>query len=153
MALPPALTKNSLVYALGQVQNYASIAKDRATSANAALAAGPVDTNFIFNLLDALNGFIANLTAVKSTAGLDGYATAQVPGYAGTMTTDVTATVNASQACIDWVVTNFPKDSGTNTWALAFQINADGTRTMRSFSVVQTAGLRTALQNLLATIG
>lgn len=152
MALPPALTKNSLVYALGQVQNYASIAKDRATSANSALAAGSVDTNFIFNLLDALSGLIANLNAVKNTAGLDSYATAQVPGYSGTMSSDITAAISAAQSCIDWVTTNFPRDN-TNTWALAFQINADGTRTMRAFSPAQTAGLRTALQSLLATIG
>jgi hypothetical protein len=152
MALPPALTQNSLAYALGVVQNYAAQAKDRATSAVAVMAASSVNTGFVFSLLDALNGLIANLNAVKATAGLDSYATAQVPGYASTMSSDITATVNAAQACIDWVTANFPKDS-TNIWLLGEQLNADGTRTFRAFTPAQTAGLRTALNNLLATIG
>jgi hypothetical protein len=150
MALPPALTQNSLAYALGVVQNYAAQAKDRATSAVAVMAASSVNTGFVFSLLDALNGLIANLNAVKATAGLDSYATAQVPGYASTMSSDITATVNAAQACIDWVVANFPVSA---PWLLALQLNADGSRTPRLFTSVQTAGLRTALQNLLATIG
>jgi len=150
MTLPPALTQNSLAYALNVVQNYAAQAKDRATSANTVMAAGPVDATFVFNLLDQLAGLIANLNAVKNVVGLNSYATTNVPGYAGTMTSDITATVNAAQACIDWVVANFPVSV---PWLLAFQLNADGSRTPRSFSSVQTAGFRTALQNLLATIG
>jgi hypothetical protein len=152
MTLPPSLTKNSLVYALNLTQNYAAQAKERATSAVATMAAGPVDTTFVFSLLDGLAGLIANLNSVKNTAGLDAYATAQVPGYAGTMSSDITATINAAQACIDWVVANFPKDS-TASFLLAQSLNADGSRTMRSFSAAQTAGFRTALNNLLATIG
>lgn len=152
MTLPPALTQNSLSYALNVVQNYAAQAKDRATSAVAVMAAGPVNTVFIFSLLDALAGLIANLNLVKNTAGLDAYATGQVQGYAGTMSSDIAATISAAQACIDWVTANFPKDS-TNTWLLAQQLGGDGTRTYRAFTSAQTAGLRTALNNLLATIG
>lgn len=152
MTLPPSLTSKSLAYALSVVQNYAAQAKDRGTNAVAVMAAGPVDTTFVFNLLDALNGLIAQLNTVKNTAGLDAYAAAQVPGYAGTMSNDITATVNAAQACIDWVVANFPKDS-TATFLLAQSLNADGSRAMRSFTSVQTLGFRTALNNLLATIG
>lgn len=150
MALPPALTSRSMAYALNLVQNYAAQAKDRATSAVTVMAAGSVDTTFFFGLLDALNGLIANLNAVKNTAGLDAYATSQVPGYTGTMTTDITATVNAAQACIDWVVANFPASTG---FLLGQSLNADGSRTMRTFTPAQTLGLRNALTSLLATIG
>lgn len=152
MTLPPALTQNSLPYALGVVQNYAALAKEKATSAVATMTAGAVDTIFVFTLLDQLSGLIANLNAVKNTAGLNSRATADVPTYAGTMTTDITSTINAAQACIDWVVANFPKDASA-TWLLAFSLNASGTRSARSFSSAQTAGLRTALNDLLATIG
>jgi hypothetical protein len=150
MTLPPALTQNSLSYALNLVQNYAAQAKDRATSAVAVMAAGQVDTIFIFSLLDQLNGLIANLNAVQATSGLNAYATAEVPGYAGTMSSDITATVNAAQACIAWVVANFPASGG---FLLGQSLNADGTRTQRSFTTAQTAGFRTALNSLLATIG
>lgn len=152
MTLPPALIQNSLPFALATVQNYAAQAKERATAAVATMAAGSVDTAFVFNLLDALSGLIVNLNSVKALAGLDGYATGNVPGYSGTMTTDITATVNAAQSSIDWVVANFPKDN-TATWLLAFGLSASGARTMRSFTSAQTAGFRTALNSLIATIG
>src|SRR5882724_3076830 len=139
MTLPPALTQNSLAYALNLVQNFAAQTKDRGTSAVAVMAAGSVDTIFIFSLLDALNGLISNLNLIKNTAGLDAYATAQVPGYTGTMSSDITATINAAQACIDWVVANFPVNSG---FLLGQSLNANGTRTQRSFSIAQTAGFR-----------
>jgi hypothetical protein len=152
MALPPALTQNSLAYALQSVQNIAATTKDRATSANAAMNVGPVSTEFVFNQLDMLAACIANLDAVKNTAGLDAYASAQVPGYTGTMSTDIAATQAAAQSSIDWVTANFPKDS-TNTWLLGHQLAANGSRTPRNFSTAQTAGFRTALSNLLVTIG
>lgn len=150
MTLPPALSKNSLAYSLNAVQNVAAQAKDRTTSAVATMAAGPVDTIFVFSLLDALNGMIASLNAVKTTTGLDAYATAQVPNYAGTMSSDITATISAAQACIDWVVANFPANAG---FLLGQSLNVDGTRTQRNFTTVATAGFRTALNSLLATIG
>ena len=150
MTLPPVQTKNSLSYALNLVQGYAAQIKDRATSAVAVMTAGSVDTIFIFSLLDALNGLISNLNAVKNIVGLDAYATSQVPGYIGTMSSDITATINAAQACIDWVVANFPASAG---FLLGQSLNANGTRTQRSFTTAQTAGLQTALNSLLATIG
>lgn len=152
MTLPPAITKNSLAYALQNVQNIAAVAKTTTTNAVATMVAGPVDTTFIFNLLNGLRSLIDTLSTSETTAGLDSYSTAQVPGYIGTMTTDINTTQAAAQTCIDWVVNNFPKDS-TASFLLAETLNADGTRTMRSFSPAQTAGFRTVLNNLTATIG
>lgn len=151
MALPSSTTPY-LGQALIQVLGQAAGTKAQATDALASLQAGPVTTSFIFNLIDVSSAAIFNFNRFKAVTGLDNYATAQVPGYAGTMTADITATIAAIQACIDWIVANFPKDS-TNTWILAEQLNADGTRTPRSFSTVQTAGLQTRLQTLIATIG
>lgn len=152
MTLPAALTQESLPFALATVQNYAAQARERATGAVTTMAAGSVDTGFIFSLLDALSGLIVNLNSVKTLVGLDSYATGNVPGYSGTMTADIAATVNAAQASIDWVVANFPKDN-TATWLLAFSLGANGSRTMRSFTSAQTAGFRTTLNSLIATIG
>lgn len=152
MVLPPALVNNSLAYALNLVQNNAAQAKEKASGAVSLMAAGSVNTAYVFTILDSLNGLISNLNSVKNTAGLDTYATTQMPNYAGTLTTDINATIAAAQACVDWVVTNFPKDT-TGTWLLGYSLNSDGSRTMRNFTSVQTTGLRTALNNLLATIG
>lgn len=149
MALPSSTTPY-LGQALIQMLGQAAGTKQQASDALATLA-GPVDTNWIFNALDVMRGAIANFNRFKAVGGLDSYATAQVPGYAGTMSADINTTIAAIQACIDWIVANFPKDS-TNTWILAEQLVADGTRTPRSFTSVQTAGLQTRLQTLIATI-
>ena len=152
MTLPPASTRNSLAYSLQNVQNIAASAKIVATNAVATMAAGPIDTNYAFSLLNGLRNLIDVLDTSASTPGLDAYATAQIPGYLGTLSADIATTQAAAQACIDWVVTNFPKDS-TATYILAYMLNADGTRTSRTFSAAQTTGFRTVLNNLIATIG
>ena len=150
MALPTSATP-FLNQALIQILGQSAGIKGQATDALATLQAGPVSTQWAFNLIDILTDGIGRLDRFKTVNGLDAYATAQVPGYAGTMTTDIAATRAALVDCRDWVVANFPKDS-TNTWLLAYQMAADGTRTMRTFSTAQTAGLQTKLQALIATV-
>jgi len=122
--------------------------KAQAQNANITLAAGNVDSNFIFRMLDQLASVIVALNAWKVVTGLDTYATGQ--GYTGTISADCTATVNAAQACINWVVANFPVSA---TFLQAFTLNADGTRTPRTFTPAQTAGLQTNLTAFVATIG
>jgi hypothetical protein len=148
MALPSSTS--SMGTALAQVQNIAASVKSQAGNVLVSLQTGPVNTIFIFQMLDQLNGLITSLNALSATTGLNAYATAQLPGYVGTMTTDITATVNAAQASINWVVTNFPAASG---FLQAFSLNANGTRTPASFTSAQTAGLQTLIQALIATIG
>lgn len=148
----PVSTNPYLGQALIQVLGQAAGLKSQAQDAVAQTLAGPVDTAWIFNALDVMRAAYFNFERFKGVSGLNAYATAQVPNYAGTMTSDIAATQAAILACVDWIVTNFPKDS-TNTYLLAQSLAADGTRTMRSFSTAQTAGLRTQLQALIATIG
>lgn len=152
MAFPSsALPANqAMASVLNQLQIFAAGIKQQAASASATAAANSVNTAFIFSMLDQLSGVIATLNTYKSVAGLNAYATANIPGYAGTLTTDITAVINAAQACITWVSTNFPKDAGG--FIQAYTLNADGTRTMASFSTAQTVGLQTALNALVATI-
>lgn len=134
--------------AYSRLRAFASNGKMFARNYVAELQAGPVDTAFIFTLLDQLRGFINQVTAFVNVAGLDAYATSQ--SYSGSITADANACNAAAQACINWVVSNFPKDS-TGNWILAQSLAADGTRTPRSFSSAQTAGLQTALNNFIAT--
>lgn len=133
--------------AFAAIRSNAAGWKAQAQNANISLA-GTVDSNFIFRMLDQLNGAIVALNTWKVVTGLDAFATGQ--GYTGTISSDCTTTVNAAQACINWVVTNFPVSA---TFLQAFTLNADGTRTARAFTTAQTAGLQTALTSFVATIG
>ena len=122
--------------------------KAQAQNANISLAAGSVTSDFIFRMLDQLDGAIAALNLWKAVAGLDAFATAQA--YVGTMSADCTSSVTAAQNCIAWVVANFPNAGG---FLQSHTLNADGSRTPRSFTPAQTAGLQTALTSFIATIG
>lgn len=122
--------------------------KAQAQNANISLAAGNVDTNFVFRMLDQLNGAITALTLWKAVTGLDAYAIGQA--YTGTMSSDCAATITAAQACIAWIVANFPADAGG--FLQGFTLNADGTRTPRSFTPANTAGLQADLAAFVATI-
>jgi hypothetical protein len=147
----PASSAN-LPAALENLQLYASGIKSTATASVAFLAANTVTTAYIFTLLDQLSGVVTNLNSYSAIATqLNTYAETALPNYVGTLSTDGAAIITAAQAAIAWVTTNFPKDS-TNTYILAYKLNADGTRTMATFTPVQTAGLQTALNAIIATI-
>src|SRR5258705_11186653 len=120
--------------------------KAQAQNANVTLA-GTVNTDFIFRMLDQLGGAITALNQWKAISGLDTYATGQ--GYIGTMSADCNTTITSAQNCITWVVTNFPNSGG---FLQSHTLNADGSRTPRTFTTVQTAGLQTALTNFINTI-
>lgn len=132
------------------VRNHVRQVRDNAQGAIAAMAAGPVDTNYIVRLLADMSSLVVLADAWKAVPGIDAAATALWPSYAGTFTTDVASVQSAVQGAIDWVVTNFPKDA--NGWMLGFQLQANGTLSPRSFTVAQTAGLRTALQGVLNAV-
>lgn len=150
MPIPSASTP-SLTQAFGVLMSQTAQIKDGAANTITVLAAGPVNTGQVFNILDQLRGVLGSLNQYKNMAGLNAYMAAEVPGYAGTATDDIAALITAIQGAIDWVVTNFPKDS-TNQWILAYGLAADGSRTQRNFSAAQTAGLRVQLQNIVNAI-
>lgn len=119
-----------------------------AQNALASMQTGSVNTDFIFKMLDQLNQVISSLAVWKVVSGLDTYAAGQ--GYSGTLSTDCTTTSNAAQTCINWTVTNFPADA--QGFLEGYTLNTDGTRTPRSFTSTNTAGLQTNLQSFIATI-
>jgi hypothetical protein len=123
--------------------------KAQAQSVLASLAGGSVNSDFVFyQVLDPLRGVITALQQWEVTASLDTYAAGQ--GYAGTMSADCAARITAAQACIAWIVANFPASGG---FLQSHTLNADGSRTPRSFTSAQTAGLQTALTSFIATLG
>ena len=128
----------------------ANTASWKAQAQNALVTAqtGPINSDFVFRLLDQIAGAINALTLWKAISGLDTFATGQA--YPSTITTDCNSCITEAQAVIAWVVANFPASAG---FLQSHTLNADGSRTPRSFTSTQTAGLQTALSNFIATIG
>lgn len=148
MVLQTANTSLSPQDAYNLIRANAAGVKAQAQNALISLQGGSVPTTFIFQMLDQLAGIIAALNSWRAVVGLDAYATAQ--GYSGSLTSDCGACATAATSCITWIVVNFPASAG---FLQAESINADGSRTQRSFTSAQTAGLQTNLQAFIATIG
>jgi hypothetical protein len=121
--------------------------KAQAQNANITLAAGNVDTNYVYTVLDGLRQIRDALAQWKIVTGLDTYAASV--GYSGSMVADCTSTQTAAVNAITWVFQNFPTSGGFVT---DNTLNADGSRTARSFTSAQTSGLQTLITVLIATI-
>jgi hypothetical protein len=148
MVLQTKSTALSPQEAYNAIRDGAGSVKAQAQNALLTMQSGPVNSDYIFSMLNELGGIVAALNAWKVITGLDSFATAQ--GYTGTLSTDCATCATAATACITWVVTNFPNSGG---FLQSHTLNADGTRTPRSFTTVNTAGLQTNLQAFIATIG
>lgn len=143
----------TVAQALQLAQGVASIIKSQASNLSAQCAAGPVQASVILNLLTVLADAKLNLTKCAAVPGLATYAQAQT-GDAN-IATEFTAMSSALDAVTQWVIANFPTGSdGTGTYLLVTQFTPDNTgRTQqRTFTTVQTAGLKTVLDALVATI-
>lgn len=112
------------------------------------LQGGPSDSYYIFTLLNNAAAYQRTLTDLKAAPGLD-QAAILIPGYGGTLTNDLQATINAIQAVIDWILNNVPTSGG---FVLAYKWQADGKQVGRVFQPAATAGLVTQINALKGTI-
>lgn len=128
----------------------AGAVKQRTTSLQNAINAGPVDGGVLVNYLRDLTALRAQLVATRTAPGLNAYAKV----YFDDTTLDIQAEFvvlrDAIDATRDWFFANMPKN-GQN-FLLVEQIAANGSLTFRQFSQEQLATLVTQLNALSATI-
>lgn len=114
-----------------------------------ALAARNVTSTEIFDLFIRLKQDRAAFEAAKSVSGIADYARAQKNSETLDVVTEFTAMLAAIDNVTAWISTNFPKDANgyllAKTWGDAGPVD-------RTFTPTATAGLRTVLDALLATI-
>lgn len=117
-------------------------------------ASGPIPASTVLGLLDNLRTDLAYFTAVAATPNIGTYAQEQY-GVTYLIGPDFTAFITAIEDTIAWIVAALPKaapDVNGFEWVLLQRIDVDGNRIDRTFSVAQTAGLRTILDSLIATV-
>jgi len=114
------------------------------------LLTGTVTANQVFQIVDNLRSPLQIFAQVAAIPGIAAYAQAQFNDATYDVATEFTNMVNTINAVVNWVVTNFPKDSGG--FAQAYTLAADGSRTPVTFTPAQTAGLTTALNAVINQI-
>jgi RecA/RadA recombinase len=139
-----------LSFVLEGIDSRALKIKNYCQSLRTASLSGPVQSGQIISVFQALRQDRAALVAASSTPGLAQYAKDQK----NNQTLDVVAEFNTMIAAIDqvtaWIDSNFPKDATTQA-LLERTLSTEGP-IERTFTSVQTAGLRTQLDSLIATI-
>lgn len=148
MAFPS--TADPLSRALLDVQNTARQLKTYAQSVKDATAAGPVSANLVIEFYLTLVAAKAKFAAAAAVTGLAQYAKDQFNNQALDIVAEFNAMVAAVNSCGTWINSNVPKDG--SGYLLKDKLTASGVD-VRTFSSAATAGLRTQIDSLLATIG
>lgn len=147
MAFPATVTTQSKAYTESQAQ--AASLKTYLQSANAQMAAGPVSCNLVVEIYLALVAAKAKFDATAAVPGIAPYAKDQHNNQALDIVAEFTTMTNAVTACGTWINNNFPKDGAG--YLLKDKLDASGV-SVRTLSSAQTAGLRTQVDALIATI-
>lgn len=123
-----------------------------ATNVKNDMAAGNISGNQLSdNLLQNFKSAIELWETAAALPGMGQYAKDQLDMPGLDVGPEFTTMLNAAKAVRDWIVVNFPKDaSGKMSYRT---LNADGSMSVDAFTPAQTAGLRTELDNFIATVG
>jgi hypothetical protein len=116
----------------------------RAVSLNNTLTGQQV-IEFSAYLADAKTKF----QAVAATPGIAAFAQEQISDPAFNVATEFQAMVAGIDSTVAWIAANMPAASG---YLQVITLNANGTYTWRVFTAAATAGFRTQLDALIATI-
>lgn len=147
MGFPTNTTRRSLASALDRAQSQADSIKRIAQNNKDRMAAGTITAGGLLSLLDNLAGAKTALSDAAGLAGMGEFAQAQL---GQTVTTEFANLMTALDNAGAWIISNFPKDAGG--YLLAETWGTNGARVERTFTTAQTAGLRTLLDALIATI-
>lgn len=148
MAFPSNTTRRSLSAGLSRAQSTAGSIKRIATNNRNHMAQGPITASGVLSLLDNLRAAHRDLTEIAEMNGIAEYAQEQLE--VEDVATDFNSMLVAIEAASGWIITNFPRadDGALKTEDMSPQ----GERTERSFSSSSTAGLRTHLDTVIASI-
>lgn len=149
MAFPTNRTRRSLAAALDRAQSQADTIKRLSESANVSMAGGAVTSSFVLSMLANLRAAKDVFDETSALPGMAAFALAQLNDNIDVIA-GFLAMTNALTAAGAWIIQNIPKAADG---ALKLEdMDAFGNRTERTFSTAQTAGLRTLLDTLIATI-
>ncbi len=128
----------------------ANNARTRAVTARLAMAAGDVTFDQVWDLRKSLFAASAQLTGLRSTAGILGYAQDQEIDPTYDVVVEFDALIAAIDAAIVDIATALPVDG--SGFLLVQKIGGGATLDPRLFTPAQTAGLRTSLAAIESAI-
>lgn len=142
-------TTKSLGDIWNQVRGLAANTKSAATQLRASAAAGPVTAIRILEFFAELSSAKASFQVAAGIPGLVEYAKNQLGNTNLDIVLEFNTMVSEIDRTIQWGITNLPQAGG---FVQVLTLPASGVYTWRTFSSAESAGLRTRLDALIATI-
>lgn len=139
-----------LSFVLEQIDQRILSIKKQAQALRADAAAGALPSGRILSMHQYLRAERVALVTASSTPGLAQFARDQKNNQSLDVVTEFNAVIAAIDGVVGWIAANFPTDVATGA-LLERTLGADGP-VERTFTAAQTAGFRTQLDNLIATI-
>lgn len=146
----PSSNSDDLASAWSAIRNSAAVVKRDSQTLHDRSAAGNIEAALILRYVESLanhNDAFARYTAVP---GLAAYVREQVNNPAIDIVAEYNTMLAQINATKNWIAANFPKDG--SGYLLYHTLGADGRIVQRTLTPAQTAGLRTQLTALIATI-
>jgi hypothetical protein len=126
--------------------------RDRAVTLNA-LALNPgAGSSVIKGYATYLADARLTLMGAANTGGIVEYARLQINNPARDVTVEFNTMVAAMDAVVSWIITNFPKGTGSFLLAETFATDNSGRTQDRLFTPADLAALRPLLDTLIASI-
>ena len=149
MAFPSGKTKDTLSKAFNATQNVARNLKQDAIDIRDISLAGDISRKLIMEFPTKIADALDIWTAASAKTGIAQYAKDQLEDQTLTIGADFVAMVAAATSARDWIIANFPNTGGL---LLERSFDANGRMVLATLSTAITAGLRTELDALIATI-
>lgn len=148
MTFPSSST--SLAQAWISVQSTAKRIKTAAQDLRDSSAAGSISSRTVINFATSLADVTDQFAATRLLTGIAQYARDQIGDQGIDVVAEFTAMETAAIETRDWITANFPQDG--SGYLLMVQFDVNGRQSIRTLAAAQTAGLRTELDALIATI-
>lgn len=129
---------------LAEAKRLAVQLKSYVADVKALSAAGPISGNLVADLMAQLVSYKARFQAIAAIPGIATYAQSQENDPLYSVGSEFTAMMNAIDTLGGWIVSNV----NTTGWVT---FSASGV-SVKTFTSAQTAGLRTQIDSLTATI-
>lgn len=140
---------NDCFEAWSSVKQMIRACKQQAVSVKAASEAGPISSESVLRLSTICADTDAQIVIGAAVPGIVAYVRDQLDNPTLDVAAEFSAVRTALTDLIGWVVANFPAQAG---YLQAIQIQASGRYTWRTLTTVQTAGLRTEIDALVAAL-
>jgi len=149
MAFPSGKTKDTLYKSFSDTQRQARNLKQDAIDIVNTTLAGDIPRKVIMDFNTKIADALDIWNAASAKVGIAQYAKDQLEDQTLTLGTDFVAMTATAEATRDWIIANFPNTGGLLS-ERSFDVN--GRMVLATLTTGQTAGLRTELNLLIATI-